>query len=154
MKLDNIYRRIRLLIKATEDKRKTVIKSKDIVDSIANTIDLSNVSREELEERLIKAEVAVCLYQCGYRSVIRGHGYFVNWAKLDRPEYLENLVENAKASKNEKRKIYKELVRKTVDDFPDYAQMYMDMSGEDVIFKEHLTKKDILSMLEEDAEAV
>lgn len=152
MKHDSIYKRARLRIKGAEDRKKIVIRSKDIVDGIASTIDLSSISREELEQRLIKAEVAMCLYQNGYRSVIRGHGYFVNWTKLDRPEYLEKLVVNAKASKDEKRKIYKELVRKTVDDYPEYAQMYMTVNGEDVIFKEHLTKKDILSMLEEDSE--
>lgn len=71
-------------------------------EKIADTIDLSNMDREELEHKCKQAMAQVILYQNGYRSVFRGQGVFVDYEALRSKAVLHKLVNNAQSSVEQK----------------------------------------------------
>ena len=78
-------------------------------DRLANAIDLTELSREELEDRCSKAMAACSLYQNGFRSFVRGEGVYIDAAVCTNPILLRKLVENAQAGVNEKVVVLKSL---------------------------------------------
>lgn len=148
MKKDTVYTKCGIAISNAESRKKSVIDANKISDSIMVTSDLSGIPREELEERYIRSIVSVCLYQHGYRSVIRGKGYFVNPDNVAKVEYMRHLTDNANHTKEEKQIVYQELMKKAEKSFPEYAQ---GCFGEDGTMEWELTLDDVLEMLKEDA---
>lgn len=148
MKKDTVYTKCGIAISNAESRKKSVIDANKISDSIMVTSDLSGIPREELEERYIRSIVSVCLYQHGYRSVIRGKGYFVNPDNVAKVEYMRHLTDNANHTKEEKQIVYQELMKKAEKNFPEYAQ---GCFVEDGTMEWELTLDDVLEMLKEDA---
>lgn len=71
-------------------------------EKIADTIDLSNMDREELEYKCKQAMAQVILYQNGYRSVFRGQGVFVDYEAVRSKAVIHRLINNAQLSVEQK----------------------------------------------------
>lgn len=82
-------------ISLAEEEGRLAIQSDWLADRVCESADLSEMSREDLERRYVKACNLVCLYQRGYRSVVAGHGYYVKPEVTSRRQYLEKMVSNA-----------------------------------------------------------
>lgn len=150
---NTFYKYCRRLIDNLEAKRKTVISVDKLVNEAVDNVDYEQMPKEELVRRCANAEAHCALYISGYRSVIRGMGYFVNANNIGKPEFVQSLLEGAKTSKDEKAIIYNELMKKSVEQFPEYSQQVMQWDDDDnVSIVEGLTKEDVIRMLEEDAE--
>lgn len=142
------------LIENAERQFRPVLDVNVMTDQAVTLTNYDHLSREELEWRLARAELSIALYNRGYRSVIRGYGYFVNKNNIRRKAYADNLISNAKATAERRQEVYEELIRNVAEQFPDDGQYEMEMDGEDISIREGYTRDKILEMLEEDASSV
>lgn len=153
MNENSIYHIISVQIVAAREDQKAVVQTDKIVDRTLLDADMSDISREGLERKYVKALTAVCLYQHGYRSVLPGYGYYINWDDCTNPIYMQKLLENAEQNE-EVKKIIRESIQKNV--FQKYAQRLMKvprgqmrMSENGELFTEP-TFEELLEMLETD----
>lgn len=144
---NSIYGLCSLLIEEAEENQKVAIKVNDISTSILNSTAMDMLSRDELADRYAKALTAVCLYQKGYRSVVRGHGYYVNAENCTNPDYIARFLNNAKGSETEKSEVVKAITQK-FKSLPEYGQYRFDIDGNII---EEITQDKLLEMLEDDA---
>lgn len=146
---NSIYKICSEYISFAEANEKLVIQADWLADRVTEAADLSTMSREDLERRFIKAANAVCLYQRGYRSVLRGEGYFVRPDLTARREYLEKLVENVQDEELAKKlkKIGLQNILKALKENMD-GQMAFGENGEYYI---EPSVEDLLKMLAKDA---
>ncbi len=122
---DSVYKRCSEYIVIQEEVGKPYIRADRIATNIHDGIDLSEMSREELELRYIKSQVAVCLNDHGYRSIIHGFGYYTNPSIKTNPLVLKQLVNNAEMQTKVDKEVFERLI-KTAQEHP---QMYVDPDG-------------------------
>lgn len=142
-----LFTSLRELIGFAEDNKRIAIKIDDLVDESEEMTDLSEMTREELERKYRKAAAAVVLYALGYRSVIRGKGFYVNRDLCKKPEYVKRFFNNAKITAEEKEQIV-DVISKDIADLPEYPQLKFDAHGR---IYEELTEERLLGILEEDS---
>lgn len=149
-----LYKRFKQMIKNSEDSGGLVLDASGMVDRVLKADSLRNIGREELEERYAKALVAVCLYEHGYRSVLRGKGYYVNISNCENPHYMAKVYENAKGSAASKHEVVIAIKKICKDkaDSADYPQIQFefDEDGEPTL-SEEITWNKLLEMLEKEA---
>ena len=136
--------------KALYDRKQ---KDADLVidaDKMANEIymnaDLSSLSREELEHRFISAYTRVLLAQNGYRSVVRGLGFFVD-EKTTNPSVFAMLFKNQKNSRDWEESKLNEYKKYFKDVFP--GQLTYNLETYELDPSPSL--EDLIKMLEEAA---
>lgn len=122
MNENSIYHHISIKIEIARDNQKPVIKTDKIVDGVISSVDMSDISRDDLERKYLKALTAVCLYQHGWRSVLPGYGYYINLEDCTNPIYMQKLLENAEQNE-EVKKVIRESIQKNV--FQKYAKRLM-----------------------------
>lgn len=149
---DGIYSKLSKKIKKISDNNILVIQ----VEKLTQGIDVSDIPRDELERRYLRAAGSVALYQNGFRSVERGSGYFLDYQNTDNPVYLQKLTENAGLDAKQKSLVYKVLQsikEKKIKEMPDYAQIAFDFDdkGNSRLIEE-LTREQVMEMLMKDAE--
>lgn len=152
-KKDSVYSKCSEYIALAEEGQKLILKTDKIADRMAFAVDLSEMSREELERRYIKSVIAVCLSDHGYKSVVPGYGYYVNWSDCTNPIYMQKLIENAEQNEEAKRIILTALQKNNFQKFArglmkvPRGQMRMTADGE--VFTEP-TFEELIEMLEAD----
>lgn len=125
------------------------------VTSLADYVDFSEMSREELERRCKRAAASVALYQNGYRSVVRGEGLFLDYKNSQNPIFLQRLVDNAKIDAEETEKVLRGLqmiMKQNAENLPDYTQIafQFDPDGKSKIIDE-LSLSQVIEMLKAEA---
>lgn len=86
--------RVKEAINKVEENKSIVIDAGKLSDGIAMTVNLSEMSRADLELAYIKSLVAVHLNNAGYYSTIRGKGLYVNPNNCMKEEYIHKIAEN------------------------------------------------------------
>ena len=152
-KKDSVYSKCSECIAIAEEQQKLILKTEKIADNVLLSINLGDMSREELERKYAKAVIAVCLADHGYRSVVPGYGYYVNWEACTNPIYMKRLIDNAEQDEEAKRLILAALQK---DNLQKYAkglmkvprgQMRIAVNGE--MYTEP-TFEELIEMLEAD----
>ena len=127
------------------------------IDVLKNRIDLSELDREELEDKCKGAMSAVELYQNGFRSIIRGRGIFIDYAKARNRTVLEQLVRNVAADEKQKSSMV-DILETIIDGVPETddnqmrlcfdedGQLAVDDKGR-VILAEEMSKQELLELL-------
>ncbi len=143
----NIASHFKNFLHAREEKDEVIIDANKLSNEVRYASDLSELSREDLEQSYISAYTRVLLYQAGYRSVIRGKGFFVNEKTL-RPELLVKLFNNEKITLKKAEQIIigmkKHIARNDIA-----GQLEFDFENE--CYKESVSEEDLLKMLEAEA---
>ena len=152
--MKGIYSTASMLIREDRLRRKGKIIA---ANNIARRLDLSDVSREELEQMAADAITRVALYQNDYRSVIKGEGFFANIDDCKNPVFFQNLLENAEDETIKKAVVEGQLsgyMKGLIKKLPDYEQysFQFDSNGHSKIISE-LTKDQILEMLQKEAKS-
>lgn len=143
----NIIANFKNFLFAKEQRDEVIIDANKLCEEILDVADLGQMSREELEARFVSAYVRVLLYQAGYRSVIRGKGFFVNEKTL-RPELLVKLFNNEKITLKKAEQIIISM-KKHIAQNNIAGQMEFDFDNE--CYKESISEEDLLKMLEAEA---
>lgn len=145
---DKIYGGIAERIKQMQADGAVVIKR----ETLEEFINLSNLSREDLETRCKRAIACVCLYQNGFRAVVRGTGLYLDYQNCGNPIFLQRLTDNANLDADQKAQVAKamaNITNKAIADAPDYAQFALgvDEHGNMRVYQE-ITSEEIIQMLE------
>lgn len=114
---------------------------------IEKYIDLSEESRENVEDMCKKAMIGVMLYQNNYRSCVRGQGVFIDVDALKSKTIANMLIQNESLTASQKLAAVQKL-RNIADGLPDdgYSQTAFDMNG---ILYEEMTKADLINLIHE-----
>lgn len=144
---------------STISKRlKKLIKQNRLVvskEELTKGIDLSDVPREELEQRYINMTLCCVLYTNDYRSPVRGSGLYVAFKETDNQVYLHEMTKNSIYDTQQKVAIaeaLKVLRDKSIAECPECAQMVFDVDENGrLVYKDGLTKEDIIEMLRKEA---
>lgn len=128
-----------------------IINANKISKEIQEEISLEDMSREELEIRYIRAITSVHLYQEGYRSIIKGQGYFAHPQKISKPEYIARIYNSSIIEEKKKAQIVKKLQHTILNDSHLSGQLEFDITGQ---IKEHLTTEELLEIIRAEEEAV
>lgn len=94
MKKDGVFNRAAERIKLAEQTFRIIIDADELSHYVHDVVSLRHISRRELEMKYVKAMVAVCLYQRGWRSVVRGKGKYVNYKLCSNPTYMAQVAKN------------------------------------------------------------
>lgn len=151
----SLYGIIGLLIDSEEDRRKIAIKADKLADDAMEIYDFSSYTKEDLEKRYVKALTAVELYQRGYKSVVRGRGYYVNLENCNNPQYFAKFISNGEESKAQKEQALKAIQNMAVKNLPNYNQLALNLDDEKIDLNnllEEISLDQLLEMLEKDAE--
>ncbi|MBQ1555293.1 MAG: hypothetical protein IIZ68_07540 [Clostridia bacterium] len=143
----NIIANFKHFLFAKEQHEEVIIDANKLCTEILDVADLEEMTREELEERFVSAYIRVLLYQAGYRSVIRGKGFFVN-EKTIRPELVVKLFNNEKMTLKKAEQIIANM-KKHIAQNDIAGQLEFDFENE--CFRESMTEEDLLKMLEAEA---
>lgn len=110
-------------------------------------LDLSEESREDVEDMCKKAMIGVMLYQNNYRSCVRGQGVFIDVDALKSKSIANMLVQNESLTVNQKLAAVQKL-KSIADGLPDdgYVQTAFDMDG---ILYEEMTKAELINLIHE-----
>ena len=72
-------------------------------DILIKALDLSDVSREELEDTAKKALATIALNDNGFRSFIRGRGFYVDVEKIKNPKAAMRLLDYLQGDEESKK---------------------------------------------------
>ena len=149
MSKETVHGKCAEYIAIAEQEERIAIKTDWLTDKVHAAVDLSDMTREDLERRYIKAAVSVCLCQKGYRSVVIGHGYYVKPDIDSNPAYVEQIIENVEDSEMAKR-ITKYGLQNVLKEIKNNyeRQMWFD---EDSEYHTNPTVDELLEMLAKDA---
>jgi hypothetical protein len=148
-KRNSLYSNISKIIKNLEASGKKVISANRIAERAVEMTDMSDLTRGQLELRCSKAETAICLYQHGYRSVIRRYGFYVIPKADLAVAFLTPMHKNAKRdvlTKRIREMSLKELLKEAEKNTP--GQTFIAPDGS---IKDEPTVEDILALLEAEA---
>ena len=127
------------------------------IDDLKNGIDLSELDREELEDKCASAMAAVELYQNGFRSIIRGRGIFVDYIKAKNRTVLEQLVRNVATDEKQKASVV-DALEKIIEGVPETDDFQMRLCFDEdgqlavddngcVLLAEEMSKQELLELL-------
>lgn len=145
--MKGIYTLCNDMISAEEDRKKIAINVDKIAQDVMNIADIQSMDKAELAKRYIKAVAEVALYDNGYRSVVRGEGYFVNQELCKNHEYVARFLNNAKGTAEEKEQVVK-IITQDFRSLPEYGQYRFDGDGRVI---EEITRDGLIEKLKEDA---
>lgn len=87
-------------------------------ETVTNSVNLSDLPREELEEKCAKAMAYIALNQNGYRSFRKGLGVFLDYEAVKNKAVLQKLLDNAKEEKGKRGSIVY-AIEKLINDLPE-----------------------------------
>lgn len=147
MKKDGVFNKCAERIKLAEQNFRMVIDADELAHYVHDVISLRHISRHDLEMKYVKAMCAVCLYQRGWRSVVRGKGKYVNYELCSNPAYMAQVAQNKsrdiKADKEVLEKLKEAARSKGID-----HQMVIRADGSVGV---EMSVEEILSLLEREA---
>ena len=94
MKKDGVFSKAAERIRLAEQTYRMIIDADELSHYVHDVVSLRHISRHDLEMKYVKAMVAVCLYQRGWRSVARGKGKYVNYMLCSNPAYMAQVAKN------------------------------------------------------------
>lgn len=150
MAVDSVYSRCSECIAIAENRKKLAIQADRLTENIQSTVNLSDMSRGELERRYIRQMVATCLHDHGYRSVINGRGFYVNPEIAKKIEYIEAMLENAKENELAK-KIKRIGIQQLIDEIKANYESQMYFDDDSGMYKTNPTVDELLEMLAADS---
>lgn len=147
MKKDGVFSKCAERIKLAEQTFRMVIDADELAHYVHDVVSLRHISRHDLEMKYVKAMVAVCLYQRGWRSVVRGKGKYVNYELCSNPAYMAQVAQNKsrdiKADKEVLERLKEAARSKGID-----HQMVIRSDGSVGV---EMSLEEILSLLEREA---
>jgi hypothetical protein len=147
MKKDGVFNKCAERIKLAEQTFRMVIDADELSHYVHDVVSLRHISRHDLEMKYVKAMVAVCLYQRGWRSVVRGKGKYVNYELCSNPAYMAQVAQNKsrdiKADKEVLERLKEAARSKGID-----HQMVIRADGSVGV---EMSLEEILSLLEREA---
>lgn len=147
MKKDGVFSKCAERIKLAEQNYRMVIDADELAHYVHDVVSLRHISRHDLEMKYVKAMVAVCLYQRGWRSVVRGKGKYVNYELCSNPAYMAQVAQNKsrdiKADKEVLERLKEAARSKGID-----HQMVIRADGSVGV---EMSLEEILSLLEREA---
>lgn len=147
MKKDGVFSKCAERIKLAEQTFRMVIDADELAHYVHDVVSLRHISRHDLEMKYVKAMVAVCLYQRGWRSVVRGKGKYVNYELCSNPAYMAQVAQNKsrdiKADKEVLERLKEAARSKGID-----HQMVIRADGSVGV---EMSLEEILSLLEREA---
>ena len=147
MKKDGVFSKCAERIKLAEQNFRMVIDADELAHYVHDVVSLRHISRHDLEMKYVKAMVAVCLYQRGWRSVVRGKGKYVNYELCSNPAYMAQVAQNKsrdiKADKEVLERLKEAARSKGID-----HQMVIRADGSVGV---EMSLEEILSLLEREA---
>lgn len=146
--IEGLYSAIRALINEKEEKDRLVIDANNLIRDVKKEVDVYSASLDWYINFALRAAVETGLNQAGYRSAIKGEGFFVS-EKCSKPEYCARLFNNAKLSEAQKAKVVS-MLKKNIDRNIIPGQLTIDFSTGMII--EDVTEKQLLEILRKDAE--
>ena len=144
----DIAAHFKYFLAAKEQNNDIILDANKLADEIYDVCNLSHVSREELEYRLVSVYTRVLLYQSGYRSIIRGKGFFVNENTI-RPELVARLFNNEKMTLDKANQIMADMKKRIAQNDNLAGQLEFDFENGGL--RESMTKDDLLRLLEAEA---
>lgn len=147
MEKDGVFSKCAERIKLAEQTFRMVIDADELAHYVHDVVSLRHISRHDLEMKYVKAMVAVCLYQRGWRSVVRGKGKYVNYELCSNPTYMAQVAQNKsrdiKADKEVLERLKEAARSKGID-----HQMVIRADGSVGV---EMSLEEILSLLEREA---
>ena len=114
---------------------------------IERYIDLSDESREDIEDMCKKAMIAVMLYQNNYRSCVRGQGVFIDVDAVKSKTIAKMLASNAELDTKQKTAALMKLER-LVDGLPDDECSQIGFDEDGTLYDE-MTKNELIDLIHE-----
>lgn len=156
MKEGSVSSFIRTLIRNEKYKNNAIISTDDVLPEIQDGIDLSEMSREELEERYVKTVMWCVMNQEDYYSIERGNGMYINYSlfqsgrfqKIIKDKLQQNFIKDAEADMNAVKILERLYQRKKVNENPQFGMDFdedMNMTG----YSPEPTSDDILRLIED-----
>lgn len=148
MKFD-IVSNFREALKKRLDAGTLIIDADKMAKEIWKKADLSFLKREDLERRFVAAYVRCLLWQKGFRSIVKGKGYFVHEETL-RPELVARLYNNQVITRDQAESVlnrFKKHIRKNSDL---EGQLVFDFERNSIV--EVITVGDLLKILEKESD--
>lgn len=147
MKKDGVFSKCAERIRLAEQTFRMVIDADELAHYVHDVVSLRHISRHDLEMKYVKVIVAVCLYQRGWRSVVRGKGKYVNYELCSNPAYMAQVAQNKsrdiKADKEVLERLKEAARSKGID-----HQMVIRADGSVGV---EMSVEEILSLLEREA---
>ena len=143
----NLYQELNCIITEKELGDHATIKVEDVVNEVKKRVNVRTASRKWLEYRALMASAENVLWRRGYRSVIKGKGWFVNASNCNKPAYLKRLFNNAKLSEAQKSAVVN-YIKKCIKVSGCEGQLSFDMNG---YISEDLTEEQLIDLLEKEA---
>lgn len=145
---NGVYSLISRIISVKESRNKTVISTGDIINTVLNSQEINDISKEELMESYASSAAASVLNNRGYYSPMHGYGYYVNPERLKEPVIIDMIMENKGDDLVADETIIKALQDMKVASLSEHGQMAFD---EDMNIHEELTKRKVLEFLEKES---
>lgn len=149
--IEGLYTTISQLIAEYELSNTAVIDSDELISRVREEVNVYSASLEWYIKQVLRMAAEVGLWQAGYRSVVKGKGYFVNAEKLHKQEYLINLYNNAALEEKTKKDIVEQLLTKCENEG---VQMSMEFTNGIPKLIQTITPEQLLDMLKTDAKGV
>lgn len=146
--IEGLYSALSALIKQREDEERLVISADMLVDEVKDEVDVHSAKLEWYINFALRAAAEVALYQAGYRSVIKGKGYFASAINCDKPEYLARFFNNAKLTEQQKHRVVSYLKRR-INEVGLQGQMSIDFDTGEIV--EDVSLDALVEMLKADA---
>lgn len=146
--IEGLFTSINALIKERELNNHVSMSVKEISEAVKKEVDIFSAETGWYIDQSIKAAVVTALSQNGYRSVIKGEGYFVNPHIADNPEYLKRLFNNAALDKSQKEQIV-QMLHGRMQETGIEGQLSFDFTGR---IHEDITEQKLLELLKQDSE--
>lgn len=147
-RIEGLYATISQLIAEYELTGTAVIDSDELIGRIREEVNVYSASLEWYIKQVLRTAAEVGLWQAGYRSVVKGKGYFVNAEKLHKQEYLINLYNNAALEEKTKKGIVEQLLTKCEEEG---VQMQMEFTDGIPKLIQTITPEQLIDMLKNDA---
>ena len=143
---NSYYSMLNKIIRQMKADGKLIIKKSQLTDYI----DLSEESREDIEEQCKNLMASVMAYQNNLRATIKGRGIFINVDLINNKQAMQMLIDNSNLDIESRIAVAQELKKKAFE-LPnaDMAQMAfaMDADGETFFYTE-MTDEELIDVLE------
>ena len=131
------------------DNGEALILTDDIIPEIKNEVDLSGLSREELEEGYLKLNLFSALNYLGYHSVVRRTGFFANIGLMKKNVARERVLDKIEQNKLDDIQAIENVIKRldSMGEFENAHQYTMDFQDDDVKVFEEQSKNDFIDAL-------
>lgn len=151
MKENSIYSFVASVVKNRKYNEEAIIDGGDLLLEIQRNIDLSEMPREELEKRFLKAVMWSTLNHEGYYSLVRREGLYVNFETMNNSKILkqvkDKLIENRTGDIRYDESVINELEKLFREKADGMAQLNFDFENGD--YYQDLTRDELIQAIKD-----